>query len=147
MTTPKDDREKLAAVMEALAEYTETASDREILEDAAAEGVDAKSEANRVRGVLMQAVLRAKKQRLHVAAQVHAQQVAALNSGASRLPSSASERRDLLQRTINQHPDTRQLVLITVQHREFDTLTDADVESALRQLVALGLLDEDTGGE
>jgi hypothetical protein len=32
---------------------------------------------------------------------------------------------------------------VTLQHRGFEALSDDDVESALKQLEALGLLDED----
>lgn len=142
MTAPKDGKGKFAALMEALAEHAEKATDREILEDAAADGVDVKSEADRIRGVLAGAVLATKKQRLTMALTAHTQQVAVLNAGTSRLPATPAARRELLQRALAKRPDTKQLVMITVQHRDFEELTDLDVESALRQLAALGLLDD-----
>jgi hypothetical protein len=35
--------------------------------------------------------------------------------------------------------------VVTLQHRNFDSFSEGDVESALRQLNALGLLDDDLG--
>ena len=49
--------------MDSLAERAAEASDQEILDDAVAAGVDAKVVADRVRGVLADAILQAKKQR------------------------------------------------------------------------------------
>ena len=43
---------------------------------------------------------------------------------------------------MNQHRDMRGAVM-TAQHREFSTMTDGDVESALKQLDALGLLTDE----
>ena len=145
--TPKDP-DKIVAVMDALAERAETASAEEILDDAAAGGVDIKAEATRVRGVLADAVRRAKKQRLQEAATTHSKSVAALGVRATRLPADPASRRALLDRTVRRNPQTKQMVMtLTVQHRDFESLTDADVDSALRQLDALGLLDEDGGDE
>ena len=48
------------AVMDALAEHTETMSDREVLDDALVAGIDVPREAERLRGLLADAVQRAK---------------------------------------------------------------------------------------
>ena len=53
-----------------------------------------------------------------------------------------SLRRLLLAASLQRRPEMREAV-ITLQHREFDSFSDADVESALKQLDALGLLDEE----
>lgn len=146
MTTPKSDAERLAAVMNALAERAASAKDEEIVADAEAAGVDMKAEGNRVRAALADAVLRAKKQRLHDASDQHKRSVATLEQRAARLPSTPTARRALLGRVIGRRPETRQQVL-TLQHREFEEFTESDVDSALRQLDALGFLDDELTGD
>jgi hypothetical protein len=146
MTRSKDEAQRLAAVMNALAEQAAAASDQEIVEDATAAGVDIKAEASRVRTLLSGAVLRAKKQRLQQAGEQHKRSVAALGQQAARLPAAPAAKRALLVRVISARPETRQQVM-TLQHREFEEFTDRDVDSVLRQLAALGLLDDELGDE
>lgn len=146
MTRSKDEVQRLAAVMNALAERAAAASDQEIVDDATAAGVDIKAEASRVRGLLGDAVLRAKKQRLQQAGEQHKRSVAALGQRAARLPTAPAAKRALLERVIAARPDTRQQVM-TLQHREFEEFTERDVDSVLRQLAALGFLDSELGEE
>lgn len=147
MTKPKDDAERLAYLMDSLAERAAEASEQEILDDAAAAGVDVKVEADRVRGVLADAILQAKKQRRVDAAAAHKQSVAAIAERSARLPRSPAARKRLLDRVVQHQPAMRQTVM-TLQHREFESFSDGDVESALRQLHALGFLDgEDLDGD
>ena len=146
MTKPKSDAERLAAVMNSLAERAMSASDKEILDDAAAAGIDIKAEATRIRSVLADGVLRAKKQRLQDADAQHKRSVAALDQRVARLPSTPAAKRALLDRVVSRRPETRQQ-LLTLQHREFEEFTNDDVDSALRQLGALGLLDDDLSGD
>lgn len=143
MTKPKDDAERLANLMDSLAERAAEASEKEILDEAAAAGADVKVEADRVRGVLADAILQAKKQRRFDAAAAHKQSVAAIAERTARLPGSPAARKRLLDRVVQQQPAMRQTVM-TLQHREFESFSDGDVESALRQLHALGLLDEES---
>jgi hypothetical protein len=144
VTTKKPTQDPLTALMDALAERAETASDQEILDDAAASGIDVKAEASQVRDLLHDALLRAKKKRLRQAAEAHTKSVAELGARAARLPATPALQRDLLDRTVRRKPQTKQMVM-TLQHRDYESLTDSDVESALRQLDALGLLDD--GGD
>ena len=147
MTKPKDDAERLAYLMDSLAERAAEASEQEILDDAAAAGVEVKVQADRVRSVLADAILQAKKQRRVDAAAAHKQSVAAIVVRTARLPRSPAARKRLLDRVVQQQPAMRQTVM-TLQHREFESFSDGDVESALRQLHALGFLDgEDLDGD
>lgn len=141
VTTPKTDPEKLATLMEALADRAETATDQEIIDDAVAAGLDVKAEAIRTRSLLAGAFLRAKKQRLSNADDAYARSVAALGERVVRLPATAAARKALLARAIQRRPEMRQSVM-TLQNREFESFSDGDVESALRQMDALGLLDD-----
>lgn len=146
MTSPKGDPEKLAALLEALGDRTETAPDQEIVDDAVAAGIDVKAEASRVRGLLADAVLRAKKQRLASADDAHGRSVAVLSKRAARLPTTPAAQKALLGRVMQRKPEMRQSVM-TLQHRDFESFSDADVESALRQLDALGLLDDELASD
>lgn len=128
--------------MNALADHAESAPDRELLDEAAAQGVDAKSEAAGVRDLLLEALLRGKKARLSAAQREHRRAVADLDSRLVNLPQDAAARRALLQRTVTRKPQMKE-ALVTLQHRDFESFSDGDVESALKQLEALGLLDDE----
>jgi hypothetical protein len=143
MTKPKDAGDSLSAIMNTLAEQAAGASDKELLDEAVSEGIDAKSVAAHVRGLLLDAVLRTKKERLRKAAEGYGLAVADLAARTARLPNTAEGRRALLDRVLQSKPEMRSAV-VTLQHRNFESFSDTDVESALKQLDALGLLDEET---
>ena len=142
MSTPKVPKNRLAVVMDALAEKVESMSDREVLDDAAAEGIDVTAEGARVRGLLLGAVLSAKKERLAEAMAAHKKNVASLTHRAVRIPADPSDRRALLMQSLERRPQMK-AAIVTLQHRDFASFSDADVESILKQLDALGLLDDD----
>lgn len=142
MTKLKDAGEGLSALMDALADGAATASDHQVLDDAGDAGIDVRAEAGRVRDVLLAGVLRAKKERLRRAQQAHARSVADLGARIATLPDAPVARRALLTRTLGRRPDIREAI-VTLQHRDFESFSDADIESALKQLEALGLLDGD----
>jgi len=124
--------------MNALADNVESLTDKDLLEDSAAQGLDAKKEGTSVRELLADAVLRAKKVHLREAVEGHRQAVVAFGARTVRLPETSAERRALLQGFVARKPQMREA--LTLQHRNFESLSDADVESALKQLDALGLL-------
>jgi hypothetical protein len=142
MSTRKDPKNRVAVVMDTLTEQVESMSDQEVLDDAAAEGIDVTAEGDRVRGLLLGAVVSAKKERLAHAMEAHRTSVAALAHRAVRIPSDPSDRRALLMRSLERRPQMREAV-VTLQHRDFGSFSDADVESALKQLDILGLLDDE----
>ncbi len=146
MSAGKDDGKRLHALMDALAREEESLSDKAVLEDAAAEGLDAKAEGDRVRSVLLAGLQRAKKERLERAKSAHVQAVSSIHNAAGALPADPQRRRRLLSRVVTRRPQMRDAI-VTLQHREFDSLSDSDVESALRQLQQLGLVDEDLDPE
>jgi len=135
---PKD---RLRALFDALADQVEAMTDEEVLDDAAAAGMDVTAEASRVRGVLLGAVVTAKKARLTEAMAAHRQNVAALAHRSARIPTAPLERRALLMSSLERRPQVKDG--ITLQHRAFTSFSDADVEMLLKQLDALGLLDDD----
>lgn len=141
VTNRKDPGEKLKNVMDAIADHVGAMPDAEVLGDAAADGLDVKAEGERVRAVLIDGIVRAKKQRLRIAQDAHRKAVAELATRTARLPEGPAERRALLARVLNKRPEIRDA--ITLQHRSFAEASDDYVESTLKHLDALGLLDDE----
>lgn len=141
MSEPKNPTDRLYDLMEALAQHEATLSDDQILDDAVAAGSDVQVEAERVREVLLGAVRRHRRARLDVAEDEHKREVARIAAASSRLPRTPGARRARLQRAIDRAPRLRES--LTLQFRGLDSVSDDDVESALRQLAHLGLLDDE----
>jgi hypothetical protein len=142
MSITTDPNKRMRVLMDVLAERTSSLTDQEVLDDAVAEGVDVEAEAARARSSLLSAIQRAKKRRLEKAGAAYKVAVASVNAAAFRLPQEPSARRELLSQLARRRPEMREAV-VTLQHRNFDSLSDDDVESALRQLQYLGVLNED----
>lgn len=62
-----------------------------------------------------------------------------LRSRSYDIPAKSSEQRELLASIFSRKPELRSMA-ITAQHRDLKDFTDSDVESFLRQLAELGLL-------
>jgi hypothetical protein len=137
--TDSKDAPRLRKLMEALAEHEAGLTDAQILEDAVAAGVDVKAEAERVRSVLLGGIRKEKRARLDRAEEEHKREVARITGASARLPRTPQERRARLQRAIDRAPQLR----LTMQNRGLESISDDDVESALRQLAHLGLLDDE----
>jgi len=139
MTSPNDPRKHLAALMDACAENAESMTDEELLEEAAATGVDASVESSRIRGVLFSALVNAKKAQLADAAREYQKGNAVLTRRAPRIPFAAPERRAFLIQELERRPHVKDAVT-ELRHGDVPSFSDADVESVLKQLEALGLL-------
>jgi len=138
---PQSYEEELAAIMNALAESVAEASDGEILAETQEEGADPAEAAEHVRNVLLNAAKTYRQRRLREAQQQYEFHIAAMQERTYNLPATAEERQKLLDLVFAQQPAMRS-ALLTAQHRDFTSLTDTDVESCLKQLQELGLLDE-----
>jgi hypothetical protein len=132
---------ELQAIMYALAESVAEASDEDILTETQEDGENPESAAERVRNVLLGAVKDFRQRRLVEAQRQYELHIAAIQERTYNLPATAEERRKLLDLVFAQQPAMRS-ALLTAQHRDFTSLTDTDVESCLKQLQELGLLDE-----
>jgi hypothetical protein len=131
------------AVMNAIAESVIQESDEDTISEAKELGINLKSEADSVR-TIFKGVLKSERQKKLVAAQkTYQEQSQALKKRTYSIPTSASDRRSLLNTVLNKRPELRQGIL-TAQHREFIDLPDEDVEGILKQLQLLGVLDENT---
>lgn len=138
----QNEREKLHALFSALADSTDALSDEEWRQEIAETGVDVKATGSRVKSVLLDAILKGKKKRLADARKAHADAVVRMTEASRSLPSTSAEKRRLVERALSKRPQVRDAVL-TVQHRDFESLSDEDLDGLLRQLQHLGLIDGD----
>lgn len=130
----------LERVVGAAAESVFEASDEEILEDLRLAGEDPVEVAARAEAVMMKAVADHRAGLRRRARQEYEERVATLRQRDDRLPGTEEARLALLALAIHAHPRLRKV--LTVQHRDLKGLPDEDVSSYLRQLAALGVLDD-----
>lgn len=134
MTKTSKHDDELYALMSFLAESVAEMSDEQIREEY---GHEPKP---RTKEIFRAALKELQQEKLRAARAVYESTVSALSSRTYNLPQNRSERRTLLAAVFAQKPDLR-AVAFTAQHRELQDLTDSDVESFLKQLAELGLLD------
>ncbi len=143
MARVKDDGERLHALANAMADSVEAASDEQLLADARSAGVDPNQAKSRVQQLLRGVVKASKQRRLEQAQAEYKSSVAAFCAATARIPAVPKQQRELLTHVFQTHPEIRS---VTLQHREFSELTDSDVQSLLRQLEQLGMLEGLNGG-
>lgn len=132
----RKDRE-FARIMDALAESIDELSGRELLEETIAEGEDPDTMAQETRTILLGAVQAVRKQRLTEARDGYERKVQELATSTHSLPATAAEQLSLLKGVFARQPE-----LVTMQFRDLDSVTPEDIESMLRQLAKLGVLEE-----
>ena len=140
MENKKNYHEQLSAIMNRLADSVLEMSDEQTLAEEREQGNDPIKEAESVRYVLRQASKKHRMQKLEEAERTYKEQVTRLKTSQYELPDSSAKRRELLAAVFAARPDV-QSVMLTAQHRNFDQLTENDIESVLRQLADLGVLD------
>src|ERR1041385_8831153 len=111
--------------MNALAESVAEATDNEILTEAKAHGEIPQDIAKQTKEVLLNAVRSYKQKRLLEAQKQYENHVAAIEMRRYDLPSSAAERRQLLNLVISSHAGMQ--FAMTMQHRQFNNLSDSDI--------------------
>jgi hypothetical protein len=135
-----NDEELLQAVNNALAESVAETSDAEILMELREAGESPADAAERVRLLLRNTAKTFRQRRLYESWEEYRRQSAALSQSTFPLPDSPEARRELLASVFTRYPQM-QTAFLTIQHRDFKALADSDVESILRQLSQLGVLD------
>jgi hypothetical protein len=138
---PRDYEREREAIFEALAESVAEASDAEILAEVTESNEDPKRAAERIRSVLNTAMKAYEQRRLREAQMAYERRVALLREKHYSLPGTPEARRSLFAEIMRWQPDLG-AALLTVQHREVTDLTDADIETALKQLDELGVIEE-----
>jgi hypothetical protein len=135
MADPNKPEDKLYEVLNAIAEHLANANDEALKADAEAEPRPGK---NSVKKTLFDALLAVRKERLQSAVKDAQDRAAALRETAISLPPTITRQRAILESALMNRPDMKDL---TLQGRDFKSLSDGDVEGLLRQLHQLGLLD------
>lgn len=133
------DEKRIRALFEALADNVENLGDEELLAEVRDEGRDPEQVAEQMRVLFQETVKKFKQRALLAAKEQHRRHEASLAATRLRLPSSSTERRQLLDAVIARHQQAGRMLI--AQHRDFKEMTDDDVESWLQQFGALGLLD------
>lgn len=137
--------EELRAILYALADSVAEMSDAEIVAEVREGGNDPKVSADRVRSVLLNAAKTYQQRKLREAQKQYERRITGMQERNCSLPSSPEARRSLLVDVFARRPEM--LLALTAQYRELKNLTDADIESCLKQLSELGILDEPPGAE
>lgn len=138
--TPRDYVDELKRVMNALADAAAQVPDEELIADAREAGVDLAAEGEAVRALLRKEVQKYKKRKLDDARRAYEAASYSLVTGTYDLPATPKARRDLLAHVLTVRPQVQGM--LTLQFRELDQVSDGDIESSLRKLSALGLLDD-----
>jgi len=140
MVNKKSYDEQLSTIMNQLADSVLDMSDEQVLAEEREKGIDPLKEAESIRHVLRRSSKMHRMQNLQEAEREYEERVTRLKKSQYELPDSSTKRRQLLAAVFAARPDM-QSVMLTAQHRDFDQLTEMDIESFLRQLADLGILD------
>jgi hypothetical protein len=132
--------EELERLFNELAQSVVSLSDPEIFEEVAAQGVDARKEADRIDALLRKTSKSARQHKLQAAKEEYIRQVAAMEKKEYGIPQEPEKRRKLLMATLARCPDVSPAV--TAQFRDFTDLSDEDIVTALKQLAELNLLNK-----
>ena len=130
----------LRLLMNEVSESVAEASDEDILEDVVQEGMEPGEIAENLRKRMLETVKAFRQSKLHAARKAYKEEIAALEQSRVQLPSTPAARRSLFHAVIAHDADLRGR--LTVQFRDLDELSDSDIESCLRQLRHLGVLDD-----
>jgi hypothetical protein len=136
----KSRSEEFGRILDGLAEYIQNAPGNELLEDARQDGRAPAQTSSRVKGLLRQAVTTHKERLLKKAEEEYEREVSVLKSRPVVLPKSPERRRTMLAAVFSRQPQLR--AAFTFQNRGFSELTDDDIESHLRKLALLGVLED-----
>ena len=139
---PRDHEVELRALTDAMAESVAEASDEEILNEAREAGEDPTAAAEEVRAILRNTVKAYEQRHLREAEKAYERHVESIQRRPVALPKTSESRRKLLTFVMMRKPDLSLALALTFQNREFKEWTDADIQSCLEQLGALGVLDE-----
>ena len=131
------EEEQLERLWEQLAESVLALSDSDLL---TVYGDSAEKDAEAVSRLVQHATTALRKKKLADAKGAYDQQVAAMRARHYEIPATAPKRRELLMSAISRQPRVRSV--LTAQFRDFKEMSDADVETALKQLFELGLLED-----
>ena len=130
-------------LFDALAEGVLSSSDDELAQDIRLSGEDPDAVSEETRSLLLKTLKEFRQRPLAEAKSEHQRAVERLTSARPKLPDDSRERRDLLVGILTNQPSAQGV--LTAQWRDFEEMTDDDVETALIELIHLGFIDPDMG--
>lgn len=131
--------ERLARILDKLGEQIRTAPGEELLEAAREEGRDPAETTVRIRG-LLQSTFKVHKQRALAEAKAGYQhEITSMSKRRFNLPKTAKGRRNWFLQVLAQAPQLQPA--FTIQNRDLSEISDDDIESHLKKLAQLGVLD------
>jgi hypothetical protein len=133
-------RRLLDGILDGLADSIVGEAPSELLEEARATGQDSEMIARDVKSTLQSALKRFEQRKLEAAREAYLLHSA---SGLKRndcIAPNPDERKRQLSIILESNPEIG--AVLTTQHREFESLSDEDVEGALEDLAELGFLDD-----
>jgi hypothetical protein len=135
----RDAKKELDAILENLLDSIESTPPEEIAEELLAAGQDLDKIAGDVKSSLLAGVKCFEQRKLREARETY--KLRTRHPATTYvLPPTPEMRRNQLLGIFGQRPEMQ--AMVTVQHRDFDSLTDKDIASALQQLAELGLFDD-----
>jgi len=131
--------ERLARILDNLGRHIQTAPGDELLGAAREEGRDPAEVTARVKGILRSAFREHQQKALAEARRGYQDELASISERQFRLPRTAQGRRNWFLAVLAQAPQLQPA--FTLQNRELSDLSDEDIESHLKKLAQLGVLD------
>lgn len=133
--------DELCNVMDTVSEPILKMTDEEIRAEVIERGEDPDKVAAEVKDKILGTVKNYKQRHLNKAQEEYERETNASQQRRADLPDSPEARRELLNLVCSQKPELGSM-LLTLQHRDFEELTDVDVESSLEELWELGALND-----
>jgi GrpB-like predicted nucleotidyltransferase (UPF0157 family) len=133
-------REEAERLLDQIAESIEKGDASEIAADLKESGQDVDEIASRTKAAALAGIREFRQQRLHHARQRYQESSSKIERRAKRFGGSPEERRRRFFAALESNPGLRSA--LTMQYRDLNELTDADIEKGLDDLETLGALEE-----
>lgn len=144
MSRPKNQVERLRALLDAIEENILQAIDEEFIEEKVAVGEDPENAALHIQSIIQTGIKKQRQKKLHAARDGY-ERLVARQRGDSSLPEDPAEKRALLDELLTSNGGVPHE--ITMAFREGKHMSDDDVTSILEDLLELGILsDEEEDG-
>ena len=140
MSGEQDPRRPLDGILDGLADSIASESPTELLDEARSAGQDSEMIAKRVKTTLEAALKKFEQRKLEAARQACRLHAASRSGKSDCIASTAAGRKRQLFSVLKSNPVIG--AALTTQHRDFEMLSDSDIESALEDLAELGFLND-----
>ncbi len=133
-------QEESARVLEELADLIEATEPAELAKELREGGHDLLEVEGRMKAAALAGIKNFKQQGLHRARERYRESSVRIERQARTLKGSTADRRRRLFNALEANPGLRSS--LTVQHRDFNEMTEEDVDSALEEIEILGVLED-----